>query len=110
MTRAPARERRGPGLRVKNTIYRQLRRLVVSAPAAVGGVGCEDRISVTGDHLSFDGDCGDRPRAERHLVAGDPTVFSPPFPLLPISGTAVLPTGVRAPRNLMAPNTCGELP
>jgi hypothetical protein len=49
------------GYRVCNTIYRQERRLVVSAPAVNNGAGCEDRVSVTGDHLSFDGDCGVRP-------------------------------------------------
>jgi len=37
------------------------RRLVVSTPAANNSVGCEDRVNVTGDHLSFDGDCGVRP-------------------------------------------------
>src|SRR5690349_11543708 len=63
-TRAPAHSRRGPGLRVRNTIYRQVRRVVVSAPTADDGFGCEDRISVTGDHLSFDGNCGVHPSTE----------------------------------------------
>ena len=70
MSRAPAQKRRGPGLRDKNTIYRQVRRVVVSAPAAIGGVGCEDRISVTGDHLSFDGNCGVRSRVQVRLGDG----------------------------------------
>src|SRR5690242_3910367 len=90
MTRAPARKRRGPGFTGKNTIYRQVRRVVVSTPAAVGDIGCEDRMSVTGDHLSFDGNCGVRIRP----TAGDPTVFSPPFPLL--STLLVLPAGDEA--------------
>jgi hypothetical protein len=37
------------------------------------GIECGDRISVTGDHLSFDGSCGVR-RPEQLSVAGDPTV------------------------------------
>src|SRR3954454_8286028 len=62
VSRAPVRSaHRGPGLRVLNTIYRRNRRFVVSAPAVDDGIGCEDRVSVTGDHLSFDGDCGVRP-------------------------------------------------
>lgn len=52
------------GYRVCNTIYRQERRLVVSAPTVDDGVGCEDRVSVTGDHLSFDGYCGVRPTSD----------------------------------------------
>jgi len=65
MMRAPTRKRRGPGIvGQKNTIYRHVRRLLVSTPAVIGGVGCEDRISVTGDHLSFDGICGVHPSAE----------------------------------------------
>jgi hypothetical protein len=52
----------GPGVYgSKNTIYRQVRRVVVSTPTAISGVGCEDRVSVTEDHLSFDGNCGVRP-------------------------------------------------
>jgi hypothetical protein len=33
-------------------------------------------MSVTGDHLSFEGNCGVRPTAIRS-VAGDPTVYGP---------------------------------
>ena len=44
------------------------------------------------------------------LETGDPTVFGPPFPLLPISvERVVLPTGVGDPRDFMAPSTCGGL-
>jgi hypothetical protein len=51
----------GPkGYGTKYTIYRQERRIVVSTPALYKGFGCEDRISVTGDHLSFDGNSGVR--------------------------------------------------
>jgi len=61
---------------------------------------------VTGDHLTFDGDCGVRPRTGNDvLTAGDPTVFCPPFPLLPLP--VVLSTGVGAPRKLHGPATCG---
>ena len=52
------------GYRVCNTIYRRERRLVVSAPAVNNGVRCEDRVSVTGDHLSFDGNYGVRPTSD----------------------------------------------
>src|ERR671911_1373303 len=49
----------------------------MSAPATRGGLWCGDRISVTGDHLSFDGDCGVRPSRARPK-AGDPTwVYGP---------------------------------
>src|SRR5882757_3838301 len=66
------------GLRVRNTIYRQERRLVVSAPALAEGFGCEDRISVTGDHLSFDGKLRcPRPALHVRPAAGDPTVYKP---------------------------------
>jgi hypothetical protein len=42
------------------------------------------------------------------LTAGDPTVFGPPFPLLPLPVAPVVPpAGVRAPRNFMAPHTYG---
>jgi hypothetical protein len=41
------------------------------------------------------------------LEAGDPTVFGPPFPLLTIS--VLLTTGAGAPRDFMAPSTCGGL-
>jgi hypothetical protein len=83
ITRAPALESAGAqGLRVRNTIYRQERRVVVSTPARYSGVGCEDRISVTGDHLSFDGQLRcPRPALHVRPVAGDPTVYGPPFPL-----------------------------
>ena len=53
-----------PGYRVCNTIYRRQRRLVVFAPAVDDGVECEDRVNVTGDHLSFDGNCGVRPTSD----------------------------------------------
>src|SRR5436190_7010329 len=60
--RGPRRIRAGAqGYRVCNTIYRRKRRLAMCAPAVDDGVGCEDRVSVTGDHLSFDGDYGVRP-------------------------------------------------
>jgi hypothetical protein len=50
------------------------------------------------------------PRLSCVLEAGDPTVFGPPFPLLPISVVlVVLPAGVGAPRDFMAPSTCGGL-
>src|SRR3989337_2874173 len=77
MTRAPAREAPGPGGTGQKHHLPTVCRVVVSAPAAVGGWGCEDRISVTGDHLSFDGDCGVRSRAELRPGEGDPTVFGP---------------------------------
>jgi hypothetical protein len=63
VTRAPAQKRRGPGLRVYYTIYRQLSRLVVSTPAAhFNGSRCEDRIRVTGDHLTFEETAVSTPR------------------------------------------------
>jgi hypothetical protein len=51
----------GPkGYGTNYTIYRHQRRIVISTPAPYRGFGCEDRISVTGDHLSFDGNHGVR--------------------------------------------------
>lgn len=78
MTRAPAREAPGPGVTGQKHHRPTDCRFVVSAPAALGGPRCEDRISVTGDHLSFDGNCGVRPSAlSCVLETGDPTVFGP---------------------------------
>ena len=70
--RGPRRRSAGAQGYGLNTIYRRMRRLVMSAPAARDGLGCEDRVSVTGDHLSFDGTCGVRPTRHRPM-AGDPT-------------------------------------
>ena len=108
-TRAPAlSKRRGPrAYGTRYTISRQERRFVVSTPALNQGLGCEDRISVTGDHLSFDGNCGVRARPEMRPAAGDPTVSDPPFPLT--FSSFVLPAGVGTPRDFMAPDTCDEL-
>src|SRR5215204_1189507 len=75
MSRAPARERRGPGLWGVNTIYRHSSGYL-SAPAVRDGMGREDRIFVTGDHLSFDGNCGVRV-TPLTIIAGDPTVLRP---------------------------------
>ncbi len=82
MSRAPAPKRRGPGLRVR-TPSPAYRRLVVSAPAARGGLGCEDRISVTETTfrsmetaVSARAGCGRRRAIQRGCTG-------PPFPLLP---------------------------
>lgn len=97
MTRAPALSRRGPGLRVEKHHL------------PTGSSGCHirtcrrRRCGVRGSHKR-----DRRPPLVRWklrcppqscncvLVAGDPTVFSPPFPLLPICGAVVLPAGVEA--------------
>jgi hypothetical protein len=51
----------GPkGYGTNYTSYRHQRRIVISTPAPYRGFGCEDRISVTGDHLSLDGNHGVR--------------------------------------------------
>ncbi|GIE23003.1 hypothetical protein Ahu01nite_061050 [Winogradskya humida] len=47
------------------------------------------------------------PNPEVRLVAGDPTVQDPPFPLTSFS--FVLSAGVGTPRDFMAPDTCDEL-
>ena len=68
------------------------------------GIGCEDRISVTGDHLSFDGNCGVRPRAGtacwRRAIQRCSAL---PFLCFYLSLPVVLSAGVGAPRNFMAP-------
>lgn len=60
---------------------------------------------MTGDHLSFDGNCGVRAGPQNLPAAGDPTVYGPPFPLISLPLT-LLSAGVRTPRDFMAPNTC----
>jgi len=59
---AVGRDVEGPGVDApgpkgygSNTIYRQIRRFAMSTPRAMDSAGCGDRVSVTGDHLSFDG-------------------------------------------------------
>jgi hypothetical protein len=79
------------GYRVCNTIYRQKRRLVVSAPAVRDGTWCEDRVSVTGDHLSFDGDCGVRPTRYRSWRAIQ-RCTALPFLCVPSTNLNCLPT------------------
>src|SRR4051812_32766159 len=80
----PARQRRGPGVGVRNTIYRRERRLVVSAPATGDGGRYEDRVCVTGDHLTFDGNLygvhpaasgrpGGRSNGARPSLSSDPS-------------------------------------
>jgi hypothetical protein len=94
MTRAPA-QAPGPRVYELDTICRQARRIVLSAPAAVRGIGCEDRISVTEDHLSFDGNCGDRRSGRSNGV--QPSLSS----VLALTAV-VLAVGAEAPRNFMA--------
>ena len=100
-----ARSAGAQGLRVRNTIYRQVRRVVVSAPAAKDCAGCEDRISVTEDHLSFDGNCGVRAGGMEPAGGGRSNGVRPPLSSDFLTLT-LLSAGVRTPRDFMAPNTC----
>ncbi|GLY97761.1 hypothetical protein Acsp02_50150 [Actinoplanes sp. NBRC 103695] len=58
---------------------------------------------MTEDHLSFEGNCGVRPKA------GDPTVSGPSLSSVTGSLSYRLPAGDGAPRDFMAPHTCDEL-
>jgi hypothetical protein len=60
--------------------------------------------------LSLDGNCGVHSRLKCVLETGDPTVFVPSLSSDSIAVVlAVLPAGAGAPRDFMAPSTCGGL-
>jgi hypothetical protein len=108
MTRAPALEAPGPRAVGRNTICRQVRRFVVSAPSAVGGFRCEDRISVTGSHPWFDGTCGVHPQ-NRNVIWWRAIQRCSFLPFLCYFFLCCGPPVPEPHANFMAPPTCGGL-
>ena len=111
MTRAPARKRRGPGLRVEKHHL------------PTGSSGCRirtcrrQRCGVRGPHkrdrrpplVRWKLRCPRRSRTASRRRAIQ-RCSCPPFPLLPIAVLLVVPSaGVGAPRDFMAPCTCDGL-
>ena len=63
---------------------------------------------MTGDHLSFEGNCGVRPACVS-AEAGDPTVFGPSLSSGFSLPYLVLPAGVGTPRDFMAPTRATDI-
>src|SRR2546429_8133376 len=80
----------------------------MSAPTVDDGFGCEDRVSVTGAHLSFDGCCGVRPSLDCGWWRAFQRCSALPFLCFLYRWCCGAVRRCRGPRDFMAPDMSGE--